>query len=238
MKQLFKPQLKMEQFIFKLELPSAEQEGRQGGCTGTPGATQGRLHWPLEPHCSEEEGRGTEQRFPTAPQRGASCSLPIPQLPLTGTDHSSPSLTSQSQCCHMRDEDLGCSPWEGLALAPQPGSAPPHLMGEVFWEASAPLGSFHSNQGLLFFPTRCPSPQPQVLHPKTSPVCPREVTTSQHAIPRAGSTLDSKRWLGGSWGGREGGRKSSNHNKNPPSLFIRQQNLSACSPSHLSPHTK
>lgn len=181
MKQLFKPQLKMEQFIFKLELSSAEQEGRKGGCTGTPGATQGRCHRPLEPHCSKKEGKGTEQRLPTAPQRGAGCFLPIPQLLLTGTQHSSPPLTPQPRCCHTKDEDLGCTPWEGLALAPQLESAPPHPTGGMFWVASASLGSFPSNQGLLFFqPAACHHKHP----PKTSSGKPTQGT--QPWLPQRG----------------------------------------------------
>lgn len=133
-------------------------------------------------------------------------------LAASSPSHSSPPLTPQPHCCHTKDEDLACTSWEGLALAPQPGSAPPHPMGWRFWVASAPLGSFPSNQGLVFFqPDACHhkpsfSPQnPALGSPPRglSPAFSREVTTSQCPAPSTGRTLDSKRRLGGGWGGRE-----------------------------------
>lgn len=229
MKQLFKPQLKMEQFIFKLEPSSAEQEGGRGPALGplVPCRTRSTGHWshPAPSRKAEEWSRGFQQPH-KAVLAASSPSHSCPSLAQPIPDLTNPVLSHEGR-------GFGLYPWEGSTA----------WMGAVFGEAPAPLGSFPSNQGLVFFIQVPITTTPQCSGPKNQPwglrpVCPREVTSNQHPMPGAGSTLDSKGWLGGSWGGREGRRKSSNHNKNPPSLFIRQQNLSACSPSHLSPHTK
>lgn len=211
MKQLFKPQLKMEQFIFKLEPSSAEQEGGRGPALGplVPCRTRSTGHWshPAPSRKAEEWSRGFQQ-----PHKAV--------LAASSPSHSCPSL-AQTTAAHPCPHKPSAVAWRTrIWVVPLEGSTA--WMGGVFGEAPAPLGSFPSNQGITKTPCSGPKKQPQR----------GEQQPASHAWSREHPRL------GGNWGGREGRRKSSNHNKNPPSLFIRQQNLSACSPSHLSPHTK
>lgn len=177
MKQLFKPQLKMEQFIFKLELSSAEQEGRKWGCTGTPGATQGRCHRPLEPRCSKKEGKGkgTEQRLPTAPQRDAGCFLPIPQQPTP--DPTTPLLSHKGRGfgLHLLGR-LSPGSTAGISSSPPEGR---EVLGGICTTGVLPF-----QPGARFLPTRCLSPQAQLLPPKSSPGKPTPGT--QPSLPRRG----------------------------------------------------
>lgn len=143
MKQLFKPQLKMEQFIFKLELSSAERARRKGSCTGTmPSTAQGRRPSPLEPHGQvlHEGGLFSSSTAPSGCRAHASTSqgppkvcrlhcspCPIlaaapcrhrpqpqqPQSPLTGPRPDA--ATPGPRHSYKKEEDLGCKPMPRLS---------------------------------------------------------------------------------------------------------------------------
>ena len=156
-----------------------------------------------------------------------------------------------------RKRILVVSPHKGKALAPpaEISSSPAKVqsqshLGARQGQALRMCFGKHLHHCAAFLLTRCPPPEPQGLHPKPGPANPWGVPPGTSALPpqrgdhqtasharsrehplpkKAAAALPRGGW---------GARKRSNHNKNPPSLFIRQQNLSACSPSHLSPHTK
>lgn len=189
MKQLFKPQLKMEQFIFKLGISSAEQEQAQGPRPGRQEQT-GRAGAALSTHTCPNAGVGKRR--------------------------------------------VVVSPWKGFTLVWAAGTS-----SSFHLEPRSPEAPQGQAQAQHQAPSLLPSFHPH--SPRASPhdrSCPQHPQEQQPSLPRTRrahpSQGDAAALLEGGWGGRKG----SNHNKNPPSLFIRQQNLSACSPSHLSPHTK